>query len=45
MENDIVLICGEKQYCIPLSSPKEKLKNMKNGVDFHRILDVDAERI
>ena len=41
----IVVICGEKQYCIPLSSPKEKHKNMKNGVDFHRILDADAERI
>ena len=42
---DIVVICGEKQYCIPLSSPKEKHKNMKNGVDFHRILDADGKLI
>ena len=41
----IVVICGEKQYCIPLSSPKEKHKNMKNGVDFHRILDADGKLI
>ena len=41
----IVVICGEKQYCIPLSSPKEKHKNMKNGVDFHKILDADGKLI
>ena len=41
----IVVICGEKQYCIPLSSPKEKHKTMKNGVDFHRILDADGKLI
>ena len=41
----IVVICGEKQYCIPLSSPKEKHKNMKNGGDFHRILDADGKLI
>ena len=41
----IVVICEEKQYCIPLSSPKEKHKTMKNGVDFHRILDTDGKLI
>ena len=41
----IVVICGERQYCIPLSSPKEKHKNMKNGVDFHRVLDADGKLI
>lgn len=41
----IVVVCGEKQYCIPLSSPKEKHKTMKNGVDFHRILDADGKLI
>ena len=39
----IVMICGERQYCIPLSSPKEKHKKMKNGVDFHRVLDADEK--
>ena len=41
----IVVICGKKQYCIPLSSPKEKHNTMKNGVDFHRILDADEKLI
>ena len=41
----IVVICEEKKYCIPLSSPKEKHKTMKNGVDFHRILDADGKLI
>ena len=29
----IVLVNGRK-YCIPLSSPKKKFENKKNGVDF-----------
>lgn len=41
----IVVICDEKEYCIPLSSPKEKHKTMKNRVDFHRILDSDGKLI
>ena len=41
----IVIICEEKQYCIPLSSPKEKHITMKNGVDFHRIMDSDGKLI
>lgn len=35
----IIVICGEKQYCIPLSSPNEKHKSMKNAVDFIKIYD------
>ena len=41
----IVIICDNKQYCIPLSLPKEKHKNMKNGVDFHRVLDGEGKLI
>lgn len=41
----IIVICDNKQYCIPLSSPKEKHKTMKNNVDFHRILDADNKLI
>ena len=33
----IVVICGIHKYCIPLSSPKEKHKNMKNSMDFSKI--------
>lgn len=33
----IIVICSDKQYCIPLSSPKEKHKSMKNDVDFTKI--------
>jgi len=33
----IVIVCGMHKYCIPLSSPKEKHKHMKNSMDFSRI--------
>ena len=33
----IVIVCGSHKYCIPLSSPKEKHKNMKNSMDFSKI--------
>ena len=33
----IVVICGIRKYCIPLSSPKPKHKNMKNSMDFSKI--------
>lgn len=33
----IVVICGIHKYCIPLSSPKEKHKRMKNSMDFSKI--------
>lgn len=35
----IILICDKKEYCIPLSSPKPKHENMKNDLDFSKILD------
>jgi protein AbiQ len=34
----LVLVNGNK-YCVPLSSPKPKFENKKNGVDFMKILD------
>lgn len=33
----IIVICENKKYCIPLSSPKPKHQNMKNDVDFSKI--------
>lgn len=33
----IVIICGTKKYCVPLSSPKHS--SMKNDVDFMKIMD------
>lgn len=33
----IIIICGIHKYCIPLSSPKTKHKNMKNSIDFSKI--------
>ena len=35
----IIVICGNKQYCIPLSSPKPKHEHMKNDKDFSKIFD------
>ncbi len=35
----IVIICDDKEYCIPLSSPKAKHFEMKNDIDFHKMLD------
>lgn len=35
----IIIICENKKYCIPLSSPKEKHKTMKNDVDFTKIYE------
>ena len=37
----IVIVCNDKRYCIPLSSPKNKHKDMKNSVDFMKIYDGD----
>ena len=33
----ILILCGTKKYCIPLSSPKEKHKHMRNSMDFSKI--------
>ncbi|MGN0583620.1 MAG: type III toxin-antitoxin system ToxN/AbiQ family toxin [Oscillospiraceae bacterium] len=41
----IILICEDKYYCVPLSSPKEKHKRMKNDVDFMKITDSDGKLI
>lgn len=35
----IIVICNEKSYCVPLTSPKAKHINMKNREDFSRIID------
>ena len=34
---EIVIVCGSHKYCIPLSSPKEKHRNMKKSMDFSKI--------
>ena len=35
----VIVICDSKEYCVPLSSPKEKHKTMKNDVDFMKVFD------
>ena len=35
----IIVICGNKKYCIPLSSPKPKHEKMNNDKDFTKIYD------
>lgn len=35
----VIMICGDKQYCIPLTSPKSKHQTMNNREDFSRIID------
>lgn len=35
----IVIVCGTRKYCVPLSSPKPKHNSMKNDVDFMKIMD------
>lgn len=37
----IIIVCNNKKYCIPLSSPKQKHNKMKNDVDFTKIYDGD----
>lgn len=41
----IVVICNNKEYCIPLTSPKEKHYSMKNDIDFSRIIDKKGKLI
>lgn len=38
---EFVIICENKKYCIPLSSPKEKHKAIRNDIDFMKIYDGD----
>ena len=35
----VIIICNDKQYCIPLTSPKLKHQTMNNREDFSRIID------
>ena len=37
----IVIVCGTRKYCVPLSSPKPKHSSMKNDLDFMKIMDGD----
>ena len=41
----IVVICNNKEYCIPLTSPKKKHYSMKNDIDFSRIIDKKGKLI
>ena len=41
----VIVICGKKEYCVPLSSPKPKHENMKNDKDFLRIISNDGKLI
>lgn len=34
-----VVVCNERSYCIPLSSPKPEHERMRNSSDFSRIID------
>ncbi len=36
----ILVINGGREYCIPISSPKKKHKNIKNSVDLIKIFDL-----
>ena len=38
----IVIICGVHKYCIPMSSPKEKHRRMRNSMDLSKI-EVDGK--
>ena len=41
----IITMVNGKAYCIPLSSPKPKHKNMKNAADFLKIEKADGKLI
>lgn len=41
----IIVICGDKMYCIPFTSPKPKHLKMKNDLDFSRIINKNNEMI
>ncbi len=41
----IVVITNGKEYCIPLTSTKEKHKHMKNDIDFSKIFDKNGNQI
>ncbi|MEE1158763.1 MAG: type III toxin-antitoxin system ToxN/AbiQ family toxin [Atopobiaceae bacterium] len=35
----VVVVNGDRNYCIPLSSPKPKHEHMRNGRDFTKVFD------
>ena len=37
----IIVMCNNKQYCIPLSHPQKKHYNMKTSIDFDKIYNND----
>ncbi len=39
----IVVICDDKKYCVPLSSPKDKHLKMKNDLDFSKMVDKNGK--
>ena len=41
----IIVICDDKQYCIPLTSPKDKHIEMRNREDFSRMFDTNGKLI
>ena len=41
----LVIICENKKYCIPLTSPKKKHEKMKNDLDFSKIFDKNGKLI
>ena len=41
----IVILLNGKNYCIPLSHPKDKHDNMKGRIDFTKIKDSDGKMI
>ena len=41
----VVIICDEKEYCIPLTSPKPKHEAMKNAKDFMKMFDKKGKLI
>ena len=40
-----IVICDDKKYCVPLTSPKPKHEKMRNGRDFSRIFDNQGKLI
>ncbi len=34
----ILLVCNDHKYCVPLSKPKDKHKEMRDKIDFKRII-------
>ena len=34
----IIVLCGKQKYCVPLTTPKSKHDNMKDKIDFTKIM-------